>query len=130
MSHPIEIGEALIVDDYQQWEGRAAIWEDYPFKATVGVPVRWGEEFLGVLEVLAAPPRTFSPADAELLSLLATQAAVAIQNARLYEETRRKALEQETLRESALALTTTLDRNEVIERILAQLQEVVPYDTA
>ncbi|MBN1956314.1 MAG: GAF domain-containing protein [Anaerolineae bacterium] len=39
-------------------------------------------------------------------------------------------VEANTLREAALALTTTLDRNQVIERILAQLQKVVPYDSA
>jgi two-component system phosphate regulon sensor histidine kinase PhoR len=49
---------------------------------------------------------------------------------RAEEEIQRRALEQETLREAALALTTTLDRGEVIDRILAQLREVVPYDTA
>jgi two-component system phosphate regulon sensor histidine kinase PhoR len=49
---------------------------------------------------------------------------------RVEEEIQRRALEQETLREASLALTTTLDRGEVIDRILAQLREVVPYDTA
>jgi PAS domain S-box-containing protein len=49
---------------------------------------------------------------------------------RAEEEIQQRALEQETLREAALALTTTLDRDEVIDRILAQLREVVPYDTA
>jgi PAS domain S-box-containing protein len=49
---------------------------------------------------------------------------------RAEEEIQRRALEQGTLREAALVLTTTLDRDEVIDRILAQLREVVPYDTA
>jgi len=101
-----ETGEPLIADDYQAWEKRAAVYEGYPFRAVVGVPVRWGEEFLGVLNVLADPPHTFSPADAELLSLFATQAAIAIRNARLYEETRRRALEQETVSRIAYALNT------------------------
>jgi len=78
-----ETSDPLIVDDYQQWEGRA---EGYPLKAVVGVPVRWGERFLGVLNVLADPPHTFSPADAELLGLFATQAAIAIRNACFFEE--------------------------------------------
>ena len=123
-------GEPLIVDDYQTWEGRAAVYQGYPFRAAVGAPVHWGEEFLGVLNVLADRPRAFSPADAELLGLFATQAATAIRNAQLYHEARQRALEQETLREAALAITTALDRNRVIERILAQLQRVVPYDSA
>jgi PAS domain S-box-containing protein len=51
--------------------------------ATVGVPVRWREELLGVLTVAARSPRTFTDADAGLLGLLATQAAIAVRNARL-----------------------------------------------
>ncbi len=46
------------------------------------------------------------------------------------EKIRQRAFEQEALRKAMLALTTTLDHDEVIDRILAQLQEVVPYDTA
>jgi len=81
-----ETGVPLLVDDYRCWEGRAATFEDYPFTAVVGVPVRWGDEFLGVLNVMAEPPRTFTSADAELLGLFATQAAIAIRNARLFGE--------------------------------------------
>ncbi len=125
-----DTGEPLLVDDYRHWEGRAVVYEGCPFTATMGVPVRWGDEFLGVLNMNADAPHTFCQEDAELLGLFATQAAIAIRNARLYEETQRRALEQEALREAALVLTTTLERDEVIDRILAQLQHVVPYDTA
>jgi len=99
-----ESGEPLIVDDYQHWEGRTTLYEGYPLKAVVGVPVRWGEEFLGVLNVLADSPWTFSQADAELLSLFATRAAIAIRNARLYEQAQQEIVErkraEEELRES------------------------------
>jgi signal transduction histidine kinase len=125
-----ETGEPLVVNDYQNWENRADVWLDCPVASIVGVPVAWGDRFLGVLNVAARSPHAFSPADAELLSLFATQAAIAIRNNRLYKVYQRRALEQETLREVALALTTTLDHTEVVERILAHLQEVVPYDTA
>ncbi|MBL7182872.1 MAG: PAS domain S-box protein [Anaerolineae bacterium] len=80
--------------------------------------------------IVASTPEELSEGDTEKLMTFANQAAIAIENARLYEETQQRALEQETLREAALALTTALDRNKVIERILAQLQQVVPYDTA
>ncbi|MBU0703592.1 MAG: GAF domain-containing protein, partial [Chloroflexi bacterium] len=125
-----ETGESLIVDDYRHWEKRAVIYDEYPIAATVGVPIRWGDEFFGVLNVNSYSPQAFSPADAELLEMLAARAAIAIRNARLYEEVQRRVLEQETLREATLVMTTTLERDEVIERILAQLQQVVPYDTA
>jgi PAS domain S-box-containing protein len=86
-----ETGQPLIVDDYQHWEGRAATYDGYPFTAVMAVPIRWGQDFLGVLNVNAGPPHIFSPADADLLSLFATQAAIAIRNARLYEQTRQDA---------------------------------------
>ncbi len=85
-----DAGEPLVVDDYQQWEGRAAFYEDYPVHAVVSAPVRWGDDILGVLNVAADPPHTFSSADAELLSLIAGQAAIAIRNARLFDETHRR----------------------------------------
>jgi diguanylate cyclase (GGDEF)-like protein/PAS domain S-box-containing protein len=125
-----ETGEPLIVDDYEQWDGRAVFYEGYSFGAVVGVAVRWGEEFLGVLNVLADPPRTFSPADAELLSLFATQAAIAIRNARLYEAEQERRHIAETLRQASTVLNSTLELDEVLRLILQQLRQVIPYDSA
>jgi PAS domain S-box-containing protein len=85
-----ESGEPLVVDDYQHWEGRAAAYEGLPIRAMAGVPVRWGDEFLGVLNIEGETAGAFTPADAELLGLFAAQAAIAIHNARLYDEARRR----------------------------------------
>ncbi len=125
-----ETGQPLIVDDYQQWEGRAAIYESYPFRATVGVPVRWGKEFLGVLNVLAPHPHTFSQADAELLSLFATHAAIAIKNASLYESELKRSAELEALRQAGLHLTSTLELPPILEAILDHTLDVVAADDA
>ena len=86
-----ELGEALVVDDYQSWERRSEAWNRYPVRGAVGAPVRWGNEILGVLSLHTDTPRAYSNADARLLDLFADQAAIAIRNARLYEETRRLA---------------------------------------
>ncbi len=99
----------------------------FPFAC---IPLKARDRVVGVMTVAHTEPRQFTAQDMQLLAAIGDQMGVAIENARLYEETRRRALEQETLREAALALTTALDRNEVIERILAQLQQVVPYDSA
>jgi PAS domain S-box-containing protein len=121
-------GEPILVDDYQHWEGRAAIHEDYPFRSAVGVPVLWGGEFLGVLNVLAFSPHTFSPADAELLSLFATQAAIAIENARLFEQEREQRELSKALEEAAAAVSSTLDLEQVLDRILEQVERVIAGD--
>jgi GAF domain-containing protein/anti-sigma regulatory factor (Ser/Thr protein kinase) len=106
-----ETGQPLIVDDYHRWEGQAEIYASFPWTSVIGVPIQWGvgsgdEGFLGVLDILGHPPRTFSSADLDLLSLFATQAAIAIRNARLYEETERRSLEQEIVSRIARALNT------------------------
>jgi signal transduction histidine kinase len=123
-----ETGEPLIVSDYQHWEGKPVLYEDYPWTAVLGVPVRWGEEFLGVLDVLADSPRIFSQADAELLGLLATQAAIAIQNARLFERERGQRELAEALEEAAATVSSTLDPEQVLDHILEQVERVVAGD--
>jgi PAS domain S-box-containing protein len=122
----------LRVDDYRAWEGRAAVMQDYPSAAIMGVPIHWGapeaeSEFLGVLDVLAEPPRTFSPSDVELLSLFATRAAIAIRNAQLYEELRQRSLEQETVGHIARALNT-LDVQEAFPVLVTGLRAITDCD--
>jgi len=123
-----ETGEPLILDDYHHWEGRAAGFEDYPFTAVVGVPVRWGEEFLGVLEVMAELPRTFSPADAELLSLFATQTAIVIRNARLYEEASSRAERLAVVNRIASAVGAILDLDDLMEAVYQEITSVFQAD--
>jgi signal transduction histidine kinase len=62
--------------------------EQYGYRSFLGVPLRRGGEVLGSLEVITKEPRAFSPEDQHLMSAFADQAAIAIDNARLLEETR------------------------------------------
>jgi PAS domain S-box-containing protein len=81
-------GEPLIVDDYRTWEGRAAVFEaDQPFTAVLQVPLKWQERIIGVLAINAdVQKRPFNQDDVWLATLFANQAAIAIENAWLYEE--------------------------------------------
>ena len=80
----------LVVDDYHTWEGRSLKFEGRPYTAVAAVPLLWRDQLVGVLDVTDDKERrTFSENDVRLLTLLAQQAAAAIANARLFEETRR-----------------------------------------
>ncbi|MEU3314913.1 GAF domain-containing protein [Streptomyces sp. NPDC006662] len=57
--------------------------------AILGVPLRVGARVIGVLFAADRSPREFSPREVALLSSLADHAAIAIDGARLLEETRR-----------------------------------------
>ena len=123
-----ETGRPFWVDDYQHWEGRAARYADYPWTAVIGVPVRRGEEMLGVLVLLADPPRTFSPADADVLELFAAQTAVALTNARLYEEVRREREHLDFLHQLGQRLSATLDVRAVAREALGALRAMTEAD--
>jgi two-component sensor histidine kinase/GAF domain-containing protein len=114
------------------------------------VPIKRGPELLGVLNV-DNKINPFSSADVELLSLLATQAAAAIRNARLvsslregeeryrnlaqhnaqlYAETQQQLKEQTALREAAAVISSTLDVATVLSRIAAQMGQAIDVTSA
>jgi PAS domain S-box-containing protein len=119
-----ETGQPLVVEDYQRWEGQTASWSSYPVRAVVSAPVRWGEAFLGVLSIHTDSPGAFSSADAERLSLFASQAAVAIQNARLYQGTRKQLEQLDVLYQVAEAGSRTLELQPLLEGLLDRLLSV------
>ncbi len=72
----------------------------------------------------------FTLQDQELLVAIANQAAIVIENNRLLDFERKQREQAETLRETTSAIVSTLDQEEAIERILVQLEKVIPYDSA
>ncbi len=126
-----ESGESIFVNNYSEWEGRADAYEGYVFTAVLGAPIRWGEKFLGVINATLVgdtPRHTFSERDARLLSLFATQAAIAIENARLYEQTQQRAAQLSALNEIGRAVSSLLDIEGVLEVTYQQIQRSLPLD--
>ncbi len=78
----------MIIDDYQHWEHRSHQYDSIPYTAMMGIPLLYGGNLLGVLDVSDVAPskRTFNETDVRLLSLFAGQAASAIANAQLFED--------------------------------------------
>ncbi len=66
-------------------------------RSEMALPLRVGEQIIGALDVQSTEPQAFSDEDVEVLSILADQVSIAIQNARLFEETRRAATENQLL---------------------------------
>lgn len=57
----------------------------YGFRAIASFPLKKLDQVLGVLNVFYTEPHYFSPGEIDALQLLATQTAVALENARLYQ---------------------------------------------
>ncbi|GAA0319008.1 GAF domain-containing protein [Streptomyces polychromogenes] len=78
--------------------------------AILGVPLRLGARVIGVLFAADRSPREFSPREVALLSSLADHAAIAIDGARLLEETRR------ALAELGVASRTVQETSDALRR--------------
>ncbi len=74
--------------------------------------------------------RVFEPRDLALVEIVGRQTGVAIQNARLFESAQRRAVEAETLRQAASAVNSALEIEPVLDKILEQLENVLPNDSS
>ncbi len=66
----------------------------------------------------------------QTLEAFANQAAVAIENAWLFEAEQHRRQEAEALRQASLVLGSTLDVTQVLDQLLEQIRRVIPYDSA
>jgi signal transduction histidine kinase/CheY-like chemotaxis protein len=89
-----------------------------PALSWVGVPIVVGDDGIGVISVQSTRDEgRFGEADLRLLSTIAANVGVAIQNARLYRETHRRANEMAALADVGREISATLDPTAVLERI-------------
>ena len=87
-------------------------------RSEMAVPVFDGERIIGALDVQSTAPRAFAPLDVQVLETLADLLAVAIRNARLFEEKTRANAEQERLIQMADANMREIQRlNQQLTRI-------------
>jgi signal transduction histidine kinase len=90
----------------------------YHIHAWLGVPMFFGDQVSGMLTLEMQRPNFYTPQHAELALAFATQAATAIQNARLYEQVRQHAddLEQRVA-ERTRALTAAYEQLQQLDQM-------------
>jgi diguanylate cyclase (GGDEF)-like protein/PAS domain S-box-containing protein len=126
----VKTGRPVLAADYSHLPNARKTWVEMGVKGFVGVPVIAGQQAIGGLGVYSFRFNAFTQRDLAVIESVAAQAAVAIQNARLFMAAQRRAEEAENLREATAAVTHALDLNQVLDRILIHLENVVPYDSA
>src|SRR4026209_961356 len=88
----------------------SAMWrEDHGLKVYYGVPISAGDDLMGVLSVALADAAEPTEEEREIVDLLASHAAVAIGNARLFAESEARRLTAEALAEVWRFLSETFD---------------------
>ena len=113
-------GEMLFVPDTQSDPRNLLAQRDREqgIRTFLGLPVKIRDEVLGVLTFNTEHPHEYSPAELKTLSSFADTAALAIDNARLYEAARRREMRLATLATVTQSLTATLSVQEVLHRVV------------
>jgi GAF domain-containing protein/ActR/RegA family two-component response regulator len=115
-------GEPLFIADCQN-DPRNYLYADQDRKLGIhtylGLPIKIRDEVLGVLTFNTTEPHQYSPAELMYLASFADQAAIAIENARLFTAADTRASELDTLREIGQAVTARLDLPAVLEAVVA-----------
>ena len=92
-------------------------------------PMLWENQGIGTVHVVRQPPRPFSDKESTLLASFADQAVIAIQNARLFNETK-DSLERQTATAEVLQVisASVADARPVFEKILESCTRLIPSD--
>jgi signal transduction histidine kinase len=77
---------AIVLDDVDHADVLNPILREKGIKSMLGVPLTVAESVLGVLHVGTLEPRYFTAEDQELLELVASRTAIAIERARVHDE--------------------------------------------
>ncbi|MEW6050783.1 MAG: SpoIIE family protein phosphatase [Candidatus Zixiibacteriota bacterium] len=96
-------------------------------RSIISVPLIGKGQMIGVVEAINKADGPFTAADLDILTGLNNQIAVAIDNAHLYRDIKREALEKDLLYQVGKKLSGSLDLNEVLREIMASLKRVVAY---
>ena len=105
-------GRGLLVVPYASTDPRLAgvqdVLEEIGIEAAVAVPLRVRDDLTGLLAVYPEAGRELTENEESLLLALAAQLAVAVQNARLHEETKRLGAERTQALEAELVVSKRL----------------------
>lgn len=108
----------------------AELRRKYGFYTFLGVPMVVKGELVGVFEIFTVRPRRFDNDEIGLLEAFARQAAVAVENARLFEQVNKRLEELEQLYQAARILSDSLDKVKVLHQLARQLTIAIGVTSA
>ncbi len=119
-------GRLIVVEDMQKshfytgtnWRG-----------SIVGLPLKIGARIVGVMNFAFDEPRAFPDDELSILRLLGDQAAIAIENARLFEDVRQQVATLATIDSITQAVSTLMDPIALIDLIGDKLRDIFKVET-
>ena len=120
---PLRGHDAMLIEDATADPRLAPVREQLAetgIEAAVGLPLRVREDLIGLLAIYPQPGGTPTPDELDLVTALAAQLAVVVQNARLHEQVKQRESERREALEAEQQASRTLRSLYEISRTFAQ----------
>ena len=117
--------KAIVINDalsHPLYQGTHA--KGWQVKAIAGFPLMFGKSVLGVFTITYLHDHDFSEDDLRVLTLLADQAAVAVRNAALFDDSQRRLRDMTALVNMATRVTSKLKVREVMQTTVEVLRQL------
>jgi len=128
LRHAIETGEQLLVNRTPQevealiaGEQTGPTIEGKPAASLIFVPMYRGDKITGAVSVQSYRFNAYTQKDAALLSSIAGHIAIAIENARLFEQARHRARQEQILRQVGVEVSQSTNLETILQIIARQL---------
>ncbi|HSK52119.1 MAG TPA: GAF domain-containing protein [Clostridia bacterium] len=135
--------QSVLTDDYatddrfDKTPGITSFVEGAGIRAVLAAPLADERGPIGTISVVSRTPGAYRPADAELLTGLATQASIALTNARLMKELEgsravieRRAAAEQALREIATRITAIVEPGDLLQHVVEESARLLRADGA
>lgn len=127
----IESDQPLLVEDISN-DPRVAelVIEREGVQSFASVPLKSKGRVLGAMSIVSHSPRVLTRDDVHLLRVIANQIAVAIDNAQLFEETRRREREAEALYRVGREVSSLLDVDKILDSVVENVRQLIGTEAA
>ena len=119
-------GETLLVPDVSS-DPRYVPMKGCSTRSELVVPIKLKEQVVGVLDVQSEQLNAFDSSDISVVQSLANQAAIAIENARLFDAEQRRAEQFRVMSEVGQRMTSILDVDELLTEIVSLIRDTFGY---
>ncbi len=96
-------------------------------KSLLAIPLLFKDKVIGVMSLQSYEPNTFDERDKNFISTIAGQVVMAIENAKLYEETCKKLDEFSLLNEVVTSGTSAMEFDKLIDRLIEPLKRNLSF---
>jgi diguanylate cyclase (GGDEF)-like protein/putative nucleotidyltransferase with HDIG domain len=129
VEHIVNSGQPLLIrEHYEEETARLGFQPLRSVGSICAVPLILYDHPVGAMVVHNAKERAFDQGHVEFLRVLAGEASIAIENARLFSEEQKKSRQLTLINNVSSHAITTLDPGEMLSKITAEMERHLGYD--